>query len=87
MALFLLHSTQEHHRNPVGMHAALVDAADAAAARTAAASAAPFGDIKVGAWDAVQVADTATLPQGRSVRWFEGPCASLLGRTRGGSPL
>jgi len=87
MALFLLHATQEHHRNPAGRHSVLVDAADAAAARDAASSAAPFGDIKVGVWHAVQVADTASLPQGRSVLWFEGPCASLLGRTRGGSPL
>lgn len=87
MALFLLHATKEHHRNPVGMHAVLVDAADAAAARTAATAAAPFGDIKVDAWDAVQVADTATLPDGRTVLWFEGPCASLLGVTRGGNSL
>ena len=88
MALFLLYAATQGTRNSSGIGAVLVDAVDEATARTAAAAAAPTGETKVPAtWAAVSLAATATLPGGRTVIWFEGVAASLVGRTRGGDAL
>lgn len=88
MALFLLYADRDGDRNASGMNAVLVDAADEAAARTAAAAAAPTGETKVRpTWAAVSLAATATMPGGRTVIWIEGVAASLVGRTRGGDAL
>lgn len=88
MALFLIYADRDGNRNSSGINAVLVDAEDEAAARTAAAAAAPTGETKVPrTWATVRLADTATLPDGRTVIWIEGVAASLVGRTRGGDAL
>lgn len=88
MALFLIYADKPHLRTEAGINAALVDAADASTALTTAAAVAPAGvGPQLGSWAAVSVATTPALPNGRTVVWFEGVPASLLGMTRGGSPI
>lgn len=61
MALYLVTRPKkaEHLRNPSGIHAALVDAADGAAAITAANALAPRLNAPFAGYDATQVAATA----------------------------
>lgn len=63
MALYLLHRPKgaEHLRNHAGLHGALVDAADAAAARSAANALVSFINTPFDGFTAVLVADTASV--------------------------
>ncbi len=63
MALYLFHrpAGAEHLRNHAAIHGALVDAADAAAARTAANALAPDLTAPFAGFTAVLVADTASV--------------------------
>ena len=80
MAIYLLHRTNENDRNSSGIHAALVDAADEASARTAANAAAPTGETRIrSTWAANLIAATGSLPNGLTVLFFEGDAASLTG--------
>lgn len=82
MALYLLHRSLDTDRNSSGIHAALVDAADEPTARQIAREYTPTGETKVrDSWAAVQVATTGSLPA--NPLYFEGDCATLLGRCRG----
>lgn len=86
MALYLLYADTEH-RNAVGMRSVLVDAASESTARDLAHSSAPWGAVDVRNWNATTVAATAALPGGRTSIWFEGMCASMHGKTRGGDSI
>jgi len=84
MAIYLLYRTDETDRNSNGVHAALVDAADEATARTAAQAAAPTGETYIPAgWAAAQIAASGALPQGQTVLFFEGDCCPIGGKGRG----
>ncbi len=63
MAMYLLHrpAGAEHLRNYAGLHGALVDVADAAAARAAANALAPDLSAPFAGFTAVLVADTASV--------------------------
>lgn len=88
MALFLLHRVNAADRNSSGIHSCIVEAATENDARAAAVAAAPNGETKVrSTWGAVSLGSgtiPASLP---SVLWLEGDAVSVLGMTRGGSPI
>jgi hypothetical protein len=75
MALFLLHRVREEDRRHNGLHSAIVQASDAAAAR-ALAGVPPT-------WAAVALSGLAT----GTVSWLEGDAVSMLGMTRGGDRI
>lgn len=82
MAVYLLYRTRPEDRNPSGIHAVLVTAADEATARSLANAAAPTGSTKVpSTWTA---RDVTTMPE---VVWLEGDAITLLGQSRGGDPV
>ncbi len=84
MATFLLYRTRPEDRNPSGLQAVIVTAADEATARAVANAQAPNGSTEVPAsWTAQ---DVSTLPADTAV-WIEGDVVSLLGMTRGGDPI
>ena len=84
MATFLLYRTRPEDRNPSGLQAVIVTAADEATARAVANAQAPNGSTEVPAsWTA---RDLSTLPADTAV-WIEGDAVSLLGMTRGGDPI
>lgn len=84
MAIFLLYRTRPEDRNPSGLQATLVNAADAATARALANADAPNGSTKVPAsWSALDVSTLAA----NQVVWLEGDAVSLLGMNRGGDPV
>ena len=69
MALYLVTRPKgaEHLKNPAGIHAALVDAASAAAAIAAANALAPRLNAPFAGYDATQVAATAGFRRGNAV--------------------
>lgn len=82
MAVYLLYRIRPEDRNPSGIQAAIVTAADESTARSLATAAAPNGSTKVpSTWMARNV---TTLPE---VVWLEGDAITLLGLTRGGDPV
>jgi hypothetical protein len=79
MAGFLLAASAENQRSSCGVNAALVNAASASAARTAAKAARPpriageISDALLDAWSATQVsASDLTLIGGAAINWIEG---------------
>ena len=92
MSVYLLYRVNETDRNIHGAHAAIVTAADEAAAKVAAPSLVQGAqsDYFEG-FTAVVVASAfdagfTTLLNGRPGVYFEGDCPTLRGLTRGGSP-
>lgn len=86
MSLFLLYRTNANERNSNGLHSALVEAANAPAARALAAASAPDGETVVHeGWVAVELAASSSMP--KPIIWFSGDAVSLLGMTRGGDPV
>ena len=85
MAIFLIYRTSEADRRDDGRHAFLVDAADAAAARTAAGVRST--------WAAFELASSGQLPPDRKVSMptpltvcpIEGDAIGALGIDRGGN--
>ena len=75
MALYLLYRTRPEDRLPSGLHSAVVQAADVAAARTASGVPSTWAAHALGA-----------LADGAVIR-IEGDAVSLLGLTRGGDPI
>jgi hypothetical protein len=84
MALFLLHRVNASDRNSSAIHSCIVEAADEAAARSAAIAAAPDGETRVRAtWAAVSLG-SGTIPVSLpSTLFFEGDSVTTLGRRRG----
>lgn len=83
MAMFLLYRTRPEDRNPRGLHAVVVNAADEAAARTAANASTYVPDGVPDSWTAL---DLSSTPSGDAI-WLEDDAVSLLGMTRGGDPI
>ncbi|MGD2132785.1 MAG: hypothetical protein PVI23_08330 [Maricaulaceae bacterium] len=85
MALYLLYAAQPQDRNSTGRNAVLVDAADEASARTAAAAAAPDGETaNVEAWAALELASAAGAPfPVEGYVWLSGDVAEPLLAARG----
>ena len=74
--LYIGYATAHNQKQENGLNAVLVDAASAAAAKTAAIAAKPNGstdDAKVNGWTYSEIAATAgTLPNGAAVLWLAG---------------
>jgi hypothetical protein len=89
MALFLLYRTAEHDRNSSGIHSVLVEATDEASAREAAKAAPLNGESKIrDSWACLPLGNGAIPSElGKQFLWFEGDCISMLGVSRGGSPV
>ena len=91
MTMFLIYAAKPQFRAGTQINAALVDAASAAAARTAAVAAAPYGDVVkvIPHWDAIEIVDGSQIGDGtKSVVWFQGRGpVSLLGLDSGGNPI
>lgn len=92
MALFLLYRKANGASNERGLHAAIVNAADAATAISQANAKAPWGvacsDYALSAYDkglsAWGVLDLSTLTTNQ-VSWIQGDAVSVLGIDRGGN--
>lgn len=84
MPLYLIHRERENQRNAHGAHAALVDAADAAATITTANALVPGANAPFDGFTTTEVAATAG---GSHVdTYFDGDAVNVRGITRGGSP-